>query len=74
MDYTLNDDYEENSRNVRVIDKVVYNNYKYKKIKNHHKSFGYLRTAEMAEIISEFLKGERKSPFTWIKNIMGFGR
>ena len=74
MDYTLSDDYEENSRNVRVIDKVVYNNYKYNKTKNHHKSFGYLRTAEMAGIISDFLESGRRSPFTWIKNIMGFGR
>lgn len=74
MDYSLSDDYEENSRDVRVIDKIVYNNYKYNKIRNHHKSFGYLRTAEMADIIWEFLKGERKSPFTWIKNILRIGR
>ncbi len=74
MDYALHDDYEENSRNVRVIDKIVNNNYIYRKTKNHHKSFGYLRTTEMAEIIFEFLKGESKSPFAWIKNILGIGR
>ena len=70
IDYKLSDDYGENSRHVRVIDQVVHNNYKYRKNKNHHKSFGYLRTAEMAEIISDFLKSERKGLFDWIKNIL----
>ena len=74
IDYNLSDDYGANSRKVRVIDKVVHNNYEHNKIKNHHKSFGYLRTKEMAEIIYEFLKSERKSPFTWIKNILRIGR
>ncbi len=73
MDYSLQDDYRENSRNVRVIDKVVNNNYQYRGKKNHHKSFGYLRTAEMAGIISDFLSGERKSLFTWIKKMLRIG-
>ena len=71
LDYNLGDDYEENSKNVRVIDKVVHNNYEYRKNKNHHKSFGYLRTKEMAEIISDFLTRERKGLFGRIKDILG---
>ena len=74
IDYTLSDDYGENSRNVRATDIIVNNDYKYKKIKNHHKSFGYLRTTEMAGIINDFLKSGRKSPFTWIKNLFRKGR
>jgi hypothetical protein len=70
MDYSLGDDYGKNSRDVRVIDKIVNNNYEYNEMGNHHKSFGYLRTPEMAEIIREFLKGERTGPLTWIKNIL----
>lgn len=74
MDYALNDDYVENSRNVRVIDKIVNNNYSYKDTRNHHKSFGYLRSDEMAGIISDFLESGKRSPFTWIKNIIKLGR
>ena len=70
IDYTLRDDYEENSRHVRVIDKIVNNNYEYKEIKNHHKSFGYLRTPEMVEIIDKFLKSERRTLFSWIKRML----
>ncbi len=70
MDYNLSDDYEANSRNISVIDKNVYNNYQFNGIRNHHKSFGYLRTTEMAEIIADFLKKERFSPFSWIKRIL----
>ena len=73
IDYTLSDDYEKNSRNVRVIDKVVNNNYEYRKNKNHHKSFGYLRANEMAEIISDFLIGDRKGLLGRIKNILRIG-
>ena len=70
MDYSLNDDFAENSRGVRAIDKIVINNYEYGGSKNPHKSFGYLRTPEMAEIISDFLWGERYSPFFWVKKLL----
>ena len=74
IDYTLKDDYNENSNNVKVIDKVVSNDYRYGRTKNHHKSYGYLRTPEMAEIIGNFLEGERRGPLAWIKNILRMGR
>ena len=70
MDYSLNDDFAENSRGVRAIEKIVINNYEYGGSKNPHKSFGYLRTPEMAEIISDFLWGERYSPLFWVKKLL----
>lgn len=74
MDYNLSDDYEENSRHVRVIDKVVNNNYKHNKIANHHKSYGYLRTPELAEIINDFLESEKHTLFSWLKKILRLNR
>ena len=51
----LNDDFEENAAHLRPKDKIVFNDYEYGGIKNPHKSYGYLRTLEMAEIIDDFL-------------------
>jgi hypothetical protein len=55
FDYTLNDDFEENDARIRPVDKIVSNNYEFGGKKNPHKSYGYLRTPEMAEIIDDFL-------------------
>ncbi len=55
FNYELGDDYEPNSKNVRVSDKVVINHYAYQGKRNPHKSYGYLQTPEMAEIIDAFL-------------------
>ena len=55
IDGTLNDDYAANRHGVRAIDKVVHTNYEVKGERNAHKSYGYLRTPEMIEVISEFL-------------------
>jgi hypothetical protein len=54
VNYRLCDDFAENSRHVRVIDKIVYNNYEYQGNQNPHKSYGYLRTPELAEVIYAF--------------------
>ena len=70
MDYSLRDDYEENSGYVRVVDKIVNNDYEFNEIKNHHKSFGYLRTPEMAMIISDFYTREGFSPLSWLKRVL----
>jgi len=59
MHYKLRDHYEENSHHVRVLDKIVYNNYEIKGEKNPHKSYGYLRTPELAEVIDGFLRGNK---------------
>lgn len=68
INYTLGDDYDENSNHVRAIDKVVYNNYEYNGKRNPHKIYGYLRTPEMAEIISDFLNQDRSKFALWLNN------
>ena len=55
INYTLRDDFVENSAGIRPVDKLVVNDYVYGDQKNPHKSYGYLRTPEMAAIISSFL-------------------
>jgi len=55
FNYELADEYQPNSRRIKVTDLVVYNNYEMNGVKNAHKDFGYLRTPECAKIINEFL-------------------
>lgn len=59
INYTLNDDYDENSRHIRAIDRVVANDYECDGKKNPHKIYGYLRTPEFAEVVHEFLNHGR---------------
>jgi len=59
LDHTLADDYGANSKQVRAVDIEVYNDYEINSERNPHKSYGYLRTPEMARIISTFLKEEK---------------
>ncbi|MFC2061288.1 hypothetical protein ACFLUV_02140 [Elusimicrobiota bacterium] len=61
--HDLSDKYIENSHQVKPVDRVVDNNYKYKLGSNHHKIYGYLRTPELAEAINNFLEG--KKPDLW---------
>ena len=56
LDHTLNDDYEKNAHDIRATDKLVFNDYVMHGERNPHKSFGYLRTPEMAGVIDRFLK------------------
>jgi PGAP1-like protein len=55
FDYRLNDDFGENAAYIRPVDKIVSNNYEIGGKNNPHKSYGYLRTPEMAKIIANFL-------------------
>ena len=55
FDATLNDDYAENSANIRAVDIMVKNDFENRGIRNPHKSFGYLRTPEMAQVLYDFL-------------------
>lgn len=55
IDYTLCDDFAPNSRGVRAQDFIVYNAYYKNGKRNPHKSYGYLRTPELAEKIYAFL-------------------
>ncbi len=57
LDPTLADDYAPNPRLVAVQDRRVSNKYIIAGRRSHHKSFGYLRSPEMAAIVSDFLVG-----------------
>ncbi len=59
INYNLADDYDENQQGIGPIDKIVFNSYVHKGKRNPHKSYGYLRTPELAEIISDFLARDR---------------
>ena len=56
LDTHLRDDYGPNRNGVRVDDDLVVNGYQSASGKrNHHKSYGYLRTPELSEHIKQFL-------------------
>ena len=55
-DVHLDNDYKANGRGVKVHDDMVINGYKGKTGKrNHHKSYGYLRTPEISQLIANFI-------------------
>jgi hypothetical protein len=66
INYNLADDYQKNSSGISIIDKQVHNTYQYQGKKNPHKSYGYLRTPEMAEIIYTFLCRGRSPMSIWL--------
>jgi hypothetical protein len=55
LDYNLSNDFESNSRGVHAVDFIVTNDYEINGNKNPHKSYGYLRTPELAHVIDDFL-------------------
>jgi len=67
--HVLSDIYKSNLNGVKVIDKLVKNNYSNLGDRNPHKSYGYLRTPEVAEILSNFLTVEKRSIFSFLKKI-----
>ena len=57
-----------NSHNIAPVLEVVENDYESEGIENQHKSFGYLRTPEVAQIIDDFLcRGKNKLMVWFIK-------
>ena len=62
MNYNLADDYDKNANGVQAADFIVNNNYVVNGKRNPHKSYGYLRTPEFAEVLSEFLLREKPKP------------
>ena len=66
INYNLADDYDPNSAGIAIIDKQVTNTYEYGGVSNPHKSYGYLRTPEMSEIIYQFLCRGRLPISIWI--------
>ncbi len=61
--YKLGENFDPNDQGVNVIDKIVNNNYSINGERNPHKSFGYLRTPEMVEIITTFLNSRSTGNF-----------
>lgn len=55
-DVHLDNDYKANGRGVKVHDDMVINGYTGKSgDRNHHKSYGYLRTPEISQLIANFI-------------------
>ena len=59
LDHTLRDDYAANRRGLKAVDLFVENDYEIDGHANPHKSYGYLRTPEVAGIIDAFLSDRR---------------
>lgn len=58
LDCNLSDDYDANGKGVKVKDVLVHNDYRSPANEdNNHKSYGYLRTPEVSDVIFEFLNG-----------------
>lgn len=55
LDYSLANDYESNSTGVHVVDVVVRNDYVIDGHRNPHRSYGYLRTPKLAQVIDDFM-------------------
>lgn len=70
MNYNLADDYKENSHHVAPVDVIVHNDYEYHGSRYPHKSYGYLRAPEVAEVIHKFLSEGRRTPFKALKNTL----
>ena len=66
MNYDLADDFEANTKNILPEDIIVQNNYVFQENRNPHKSYGYLRTPQLAQSIIEFLTYDKNALFLWI--------
>ncbi len=55
FDTHLSDDYKPNKEGIGVKDDLVTNDYSNKGTRNHHKSYGYLRTPELSKHIADCL-------------------
>ncbi|TDI94856.1 MAG: hypothetical protein E2O76_14690 [Caldithrix sp.] len=70
LDYKLRNDFKQNVHGIGPKDTIVHNDYENKGEKDHHKSFGYLRTPEVAEVILSFLADEKSSPLELVKRFL----
>lgn len=68
MNYNLADDYPANSKGLHVEDIEVFNDYAQNGTRNPHKSYGYLRTPEMAGILSGFIESGKSNMRLWLEN------
>ena len=56
FDFNISDDFIENSLGVKPVDKQVVNDYVYRRNRNPHKIYGYLRTQELIGLVAEFVQ------------------
>jgi len=70
LDYKLCNDFKQNFHGISPKDTIVQNDYENKGKKDHHKSFGYLRTPEVAEVIRSFLAEEGPSPLELVRTFV----
>jgi len=54
LDFDLADDFMDKTNHIVIKDIQIHNDFEYNGERNPHKSYGYLRTTKMAEIIHEF--------------------
>ena len=71
INYSLENDFDENGRGIKAIDFMVNNNYEIDDEKNPHKAFGYLRTPEFSNILLEFIQQKEKGFIQKVKDIFG---
>ena len=67
LNHLLAEIYVSNSKDVKIIDKLVQNNFDENGTRNPHSSYGYLRTPECAEIVDSFLSHKKFSLFGWFR-------
>jgi len=65
LDHALQDDFTTNRHGVTITDMQIYNDYEVRGERNPHKSFGYLRTPELARLIADFLRAPDE--LTWFQ-------
>jgi len=70
LDYKLCNDFKQNFHGIGPKDTIVQNDYENNGKKDHHKSFGYLRTPEFAEVIRDFLTEDRASPLELVRRFL----
>ncbi|MBN1850032.1 MAG: hypothetical protein JW932_15780 [Deltaproteobacteria bacterium] len=64
----LADDYVENTHHVRPIDQSVFNDYEYNGKTSAHQAYGYLRTPQTAQVITDFLNRGMPRAWIWFSN------
>jgi len=70
LDHTLVDDFKDSRSGIMVEDITVYNDYETGGESNPHKSYGYLRTPELAAVIDEFLTKGHENPVMWVFQLL----
>ncbi len=69
MNYNLADDYDPSPRGVSPRDFIVNNNYTINEVNNPHKSYGYLRTPEFANVLCNFLMTNKSGKPKWLYSL-----